>query len=134
MQKANEPKQRLSRSDFSVVSGLNIRTDNIVGLRAGLEIALLYHRSISHYKEVIEDDGTSKLHLYWTGRDGSVKLPFALKDAQVASDFVSNWIDQASYPKNVPSTDGSVSYGFKLYVTDFYETVTIETAWIVYSK
>jgi len=122
-------------SDWGVIQTLEIEADTQQSLLAGCMVALVQHKSVTHYRVVPSGEGGNILRLFWTSDDGAHPLPFPLTTPDDLCAFVRQWLEKrAEYPNEEPDTDGSVNHGFNIALGSFYEVMRVTPAYIVYGK
>lgn len=123
--------------EFGVVE-LNALVDTRAGLEAALRIAIIEHRSATHYSIAEGKDGGNQLVLMWSSSEGGLPLPFPLESAVQMTDFVASWLAaNGKWPKTRPDTDGDVHRGFRIESEDngwSYALACITPEWTVYGK
>lgn len=118
--------------EWGVVSELKVEADTHTSLLAAVTIAMTHNGKVSHW--ALDDDS---LVLCWSGSKRSNLLPTPLKDPEMVTLLIENWLkDSAIYPIE-PDTDGSVKKGYRVEIVRSYTdhiVCKVTPIWVIYSK
>ncbi|MGX0136318.1 hypothetical protein [Cupriavidus metallidurans] len=121
--------------EWGVVQQFRLEADTFRALQAACVIALTEHSKATHFAVISDADGGNALALRWTEGQGAYPLPFELSTPEEVAGFIRSWLEKRGlWPKQIPSTDGSVKKGYRFESRGFTDLLTVKPMYIVYGK
>ena len=138
-----------------IVQKLSVEADDEKILKHVVEIILMWHHSLSHYRTGVDINGVPYLIMMWAdaGDGRCVPLMSVLKNSDVIGHQICSWLGSTQY-SDMPDNDGTCKKGYKItcgfesapclervssntwnkFDYSFYDSMCIQPKWIEYHK